>query len=178
MRRLRYQLVDVFTDQAFGGNPLAVFTQAHGLTPHVMQRIAKELNLSETTFVLPPDDPHHDCRVRIFTPAVELPMARHPTIGTAFVLAREQAAEQSNRPMRLTLEEGVGPISVSIAWQEDSPVDVHMSQPLPVFMASVARRPPLAQAGTGTSAKSAHGDGSFAVPPSTQIHHEGIVQKA
>ena len=133
MKRLRYQLVDVFTDQAFGGNPLAVFPQAYGLPPHVMQSIAKELNLSETTFVLPPDDPHHDCRVRIFTPAVELPMAGHPTIGTAFVLARAQATEQRTHPTSLTLEEGVGPISVSITWQEDSPVYVQMSQPLPVF---------------------------------------------
>ncbi|NOT54256.1 MAG: PhzF family phenazine biosynthesis protein, partial [Deltaproteobacteria bacterium] len=107
--------------------------QAQGLPPHVMQSIAKELNLSETTFVLPPDDPHHDCRVRIFTPAVELPMAGHPTIGTAFVLARAQATEQRTHPTSLTLEEGVGPISVSITWQEDSPVCVDMSQPLPVF---------------------------------------------
>lgn len=67
MRRLRYHLVDVFTNRAFGGNQLAVFTHAHDLTPQVMHMIAKELNLSETTFVLPPDDPLHDYRVRIFT---------------------------------------------------------------------------------------------------------------
>lgn len=132
MRRLHYQLVDVFTDRAFGGNPLAVFTDGQGMTLHVMQQIAKEMNLSETTFVLPPDDPQHDYRVRIFTPAVELPMAGHPTIGTAFVLAlASQAAGQ--HPTVLQLEEGVGPITVTIEWQADSPADVHMSQPLPVF---------------------------------------------
>ena len=88
MRRLHYHLVDVFTDRAFGGNPLAVVTNGRGLDTEAMQAIAKEFNLSETTFVLPPDDPRHDWRVRIFTPGSELPMAGHPTVGTAFVLAR------------------------------------------------------------------------------------------
>ena len=65
MRRLHYHRVDVFTDRAFGGNPLAVFTNGRGLNVETMQAIAKEFNLSETTFVLPPDDPKHDWRVRI-----------------------------------------------------------------------------------------------------------------
>src|SRR5215210_7929958 len=82
MRRLHYHRVDVFTDRAFGGNPLAVFTNGRGVGAETMQEIAKEFNLSETTFVLPPDDPRHDWRVRIFTPSSELPMAGHPTIGT------------------------------------------------------------------------------------------------
>ena len=77
-RKLRYSLVDVFTDCIFGGNPLAVFTNARGLTVTTMQAIANELNLSETTFVLPPDDASNDYRVRIFTPITELPMAGHP----------------------------------------------------------------------------------------------------
>jgi trans-2,3-dihydro-3-hydroxyanthranilate isomerase len=133
MKKFRYQVVDVFTSYAFGGNQLAVFTEALGLTSQVMQRIAKELNLAETTFVLPPDDPHHDYRIRIFTPAVELPMAGHPTIGTAFVLAREHVAERTSRPTVLNLEEGVGPIVVTIKWHEDSPAEIQMGQPLPVF---------------------------------------------
>src|SRR2546421_6336547 len=87
MTRYHYNLVDVFTDRAFGGNPLAVFTDARGLPPETMQAIAKELNLSESTFVLPPESSEHHFHVRIFTPAAELPMARHPTGGTAFVLA-------------------------------------------------------------------------------------------
>src|SRR2546423_11100214 len=74
MRRLHYHRVDVFTDRAFGGNPLAVCTNGRGLNVETMQAIAKEFNLSETTFVLPPDDPKHDWRVRIFTPGRELPM--------------------------------------------------------------------------------------------------------
>jgi len=89
MRELQFHLVDVFTDRPFGGNPLAVFTDGQGLSDELMQALAREMNLSESTFVLPPDDPAHDFRVRIFTPAVELPMAGHPTVGTAFVLARE-----------------------------------------------------------------------------------------
>lgn len=132
MKKFSYQLVDVFTQKAFGGNPLAVFPEAQSLTPSLMQMIAKELNLSETTFVLLPSNPHHDCCVRIFTPAVELPMAGHPTIGTAFVLALALAAK-GKRPAVLTLEEGVGPIAVMIAWQEGVPTYVQMSQPLPVF---------------------------------------------
>ena len=89
MRKLPYCLVDVFTDRPFGGNQLAVFTDARDLSPDVMQALAKELNLSETSFVLSASDPAHDYHVRIFTPAIELPMAGHPTIETAFVLAHE-----------------------------------------------------------------------------------------
>jgi len=83
MRRLHYHLVDVFTDRAFGGNPLAVVTNGRGVSGETMQAVAKEFNLSETTFVLPPDDPRHDWRVRIFTPSSELPMAGHPTVGSS-----------------------------------------------------------------------------------------------
>ena len=86
MRR-RFHTVDVFTDRAFGGNPLAVFPDARGLPAATMQAIAREFNLSETTFVLPPETPDGTRRVRIFTPTAELPFAGHPTLGTAFVLA-------------------------------------------------------------------------------------------
>jgi trans-2,3-dihydro-3-hydroxyanthranilate isomerase len=90
MTKLDYHLVDVFTDTPFGGNQLAVFTDAEGVSAELMQKIAAELKLSETTFVLPPKDEKNDYRIRIFTPAVELPMAGHPTIGTTFVLARQE----------------------------------------------------------------------------------------
>ena len=80
--------VDVFTDQRFGGNPLAVFPDARGLTSEQMQALAMEFNLSETTFVLPPDNPQHHAKVRIFTPRAELPFAGHPNVGTGYVLAR------------------------------------------------------------------------------------------
>lgn len=83
-----FQTVDVFTDRRFGGNPLAVFTDARGMTDAQMQALAREFNLSETTFVLPPEDPANTARVRIFTPANELPFAGHPNVGTGWVLAQ------------------------------------------------------------------------------------------
>jgi trans-2,3-dihydro-3-hydroxyanthranilate isomerase len=133
MRRLYYHRVDVFTDRAFGGNPLAVFTNGRGVATETMQEIAKEFNLSETTFVLPPDDPRHDWRVRIFTPGRELPMAGHPTIGTSFVLAREHLIRRDGDETTITLEEGVGPVPVRIEFRGGEPVYAEMSQPLPTF---------------------------------------------
>ena len=133
MRKLHYHRVDVFTDRAFGGNPLAVFPNGRGLSTELMQEIAKEFNLSETTFVLPPDDPKHDWRVRIFTPMNELPMAGHPTVGTSFVLAREHLIEPGEPETNITLEEGVGPVPVRVEFREGQPVYAEMSQPLPTF---------------------------------------------
>ena len=83
-----YETVDVFTDRPFGGNQLAVFTDARGLSDAQMQSLAAEMNYSETTFVLPPDDPANDARVRIFHRTAEMPFAGHPNVGTACVLAR------------------------------------------------------------------------------------------
>src|SRR5471032_3217682 len=83
----RYITVDVFTDRAFGGNPLAVVLDAGGLSTAQMQAIATEFNYAETTFVLPPRDNANDAQVRIFTVYTELPFAGHPNVGTAFVLA-------------------------------------------------------------------------------------------
>lgn len=110
--RYRFLTCDVFTDRRFGGNPLAVVTDAVGLDDARMQAIAREFNLSETTFVLPPSDPRHAARVRIFTPGGELPFAGHPTVGTAYVLARIGAIPPAATQVRF--EEGVGPVPVSI----------------------------------------------------------------
>lgn len=133
MRELHYQLVDVFTQQQFGGNPLAVFTDGRGVSEALMQSIARELNLSEVTFVLPPDDPAHDCRVRIFTPARELPMAGHPTVGTAYVLARAGRTSVRDGEATLTFEEGVGPIPVTLTMRDGQPQMIWMQQPTPTF---------------------------------------------
>jgi trans-2,3-dihydro-3-hydroxyanthranilate isomerase len=132
-KKLSYHILDVFTDRAFGGNPLAVFLEAEGLSDATMQSIAKELNLSETTFVLPPQDNANDFKLRIFTPVAELPMAGHPTIGTAFVLAREGLVRRDDSETMITFEEGVGPIPVLIMWKEDAPDFVEMQQPRPEF---------------------------------------------
>jgi trans-2,3-dihydro-3-hydroxyanthranilate isomerase len=104
------RVVDVFTDKPLSGNQLAVVLDARGLSTKTMQRIAREMNFSETTFVLPPDDPAHAARVRIFAPTFEMRFAGHPTIGTAWVLADEGLVP--NRAAEFVLEELVGPISV------------------------------------------------------------------
>ena len=133
---LRYHLLDVFTNQRFGGNPLAVFTDPPlDLCPTSMQAIAKELNLSETTFVFPPQDAANDLQVRIFTPAAELPMAGHPTVGTAWLLARLGMIGNVGGSKTIIFEEGVGPIEVTIqADAAGKPDRVLMSQPLPEFL--------------------------------------------
>lgn len=133
MRKLHYFLVDVFTDRPFGGNPLAVFTDARDLSPSLMQALAKELNLSETTFVFPANDPAHDYHVRIFTPAVELPIAGHPTIGTAFVLAHEHYIQISEAETTVLFEEGIGVIPVTLTPKQGHLHSIEMSQPLPTF---------------------------------------------
>ncbi len=103
--------LDVFTDTRFGGNPLAVFPDARGLSDGDMQALAREFNLSETTFVLPPADPANTARVRIFTPAYELPFAGHPNVGTGYVLAR-QGRDTSGL---LRFEEPAGLVEVTVA---------------------------------------------------------------
>lgn len=107
-----YRVVDVFTQHALEGNPLAVFTDASGIEPATMQRIARELNLCETTFILPPT--RGDClaRVRIFTPAKEMPFAGHPTIGTSFVLLNEGRVAPTTGGF--SLEENIGPVAVRV----------------------------------------------------------------
>jgi trans-2,3-dihydro-3-hydroxyanthranilate isomerase len=105
----RFIIADVFTDEPFSGNQLGVFPQAQGLSDRAMQAIARELNFAETTFVLPPRDPRHTCRVRIFTPKSEMQFAGHPTVGTAAVLAHLRKAEGI-----LVLEEGIGPVEVEV----------------------------------------------------------------
>ena len=104
----RYVTVDVFTDQAFGGNPLAVVLDAGGLSTAQMQAIATEFNYSETTFVLPPRDSANDAQVRIFTVRSEIPFAGHPNVGTAFVLAMQA----TRSPARLLFEEKAGLVPV------------------------------------------------------------------
>ena len=122
MMRHRYLTVDVFTDRRFGGNQLAVFPDAREIPDALMQPIAREFNYSETTFVLPPTDSRHTRRVRIFTPASELPFAGHPTIGTAHVLAAVGAVPLDGDEQRITLEEGVGPVPVTIRLEGGKPV--------------------------------------------------------
>jgi len=155
-RSYRYLHYDVFTDHLFAGNQLAVVLDGRGLSDDTMQAIAKEMNFSETTFVLPPDRPNTDARMRIFTPSEELPIAGHPTIGTAFALARTGVAERGREAFVFGC--GIGPVPVALTWSGDDLSFVWMSQPLPVFgepipdpsRAAVALSlSPAAVAGTG-----------------------------
>ena len=125
MRRFRYVLADVFTDRPLEGNQLAVFTDARDLTGEEMQQVAREMNLSETVFVLPPSLEDADVRIRIFTPGNELPFAGHPTLGAAFVLGGPL------QRIVIRIETGVGVIPVEL--QRDGPQIVFglMEQPIP-----------------------------------------------
>src|SRR2546423_6844083 len=113
-KRYSYITVDVFTDRAFAGNPLAVVTDASGLTPEQMQAIAAEFNYSESTFVLPPDDPAHTAKVRIFNRTSEMPFAGHPNVGTAFALALLAEREGRTLASPVTFEELAGLVPVEI----------------------------------------------------------------
>jgi trans-2,3-dihydro-3-hydroxyanthranilate isomerase len=102
-----FLLVDVFTEHAFSGNQLAVFCDAREIDPAHMQPFARELNFSETVFVLPPEDPANTARLRIFTPEAEVPFAGHPVIGTAFALDRMRDDLRNDEDLRFEVEAGV-----------------------------------------------------------------------
>ena len=124
MATFRYVVCDVFTDRPLAGNQLAVFTDARGIEPEVMQDLARELKFSETVFVLPSEGDGH-ARIRIFTPAVEIPFAGHPTLGTAFVLGA---------PLQLDgirLETGAGVVPVTLERDGSRIVFGRMVQPIP-----------------------------------------------
>ncbi len=132
MRKISYFLVDVFTKTPFGGNQLAVIPNGHLVREEEMPLVAREFNLSETTFIFPPASKNHHAKVRIFTPGRELPFAGHPTLGTAFILANELNALSADEHT-IWLEEGVGPIRVDISTQADASQLLVMSQPAPTF---------------------------------------------
>jgi trans-2,3-dihydro-3-hydroxyanthranilate isomerase len=127
----RFIQLDVFTGEPFAGNPLAVFPEAEGLTDEQMMKIAREMNLSETVFVLPPRDDKTLRRLRIFTPAREIPFAGHPVVGTWNALAREGVVplpESGDGWTRIHHEVGIGVLPVDIEFREGGPVKVVMTQ--------------------------------------------------
>ena len=126
MPTLEYLHLDVFTDRRFEGNQLAVFLDGRGLSPGTMQTIAREMNFSESTFILPAERTDTDVRMRIFTPGVELPMAGHPTIGSTFALAHTQVIAPGRDHFVFGL--GVGPTRVELAWQDGALSFARMDQ--------------------------------------------------
>ena len=131
MSQYRFTQLDVFTDQPFCGNPLAVFPDAEGLSDEQMQQIAREMNLSETVFVLPPEDDAALRRLRIFTPTSELPFAGHPVVGTWYCLAAEGVVplpENGNGSTTVKQEVGIGVLPVEIEFEDGEPSRVVMTQ--------------------------------------------------
>jgi trans-2,3-dihydro-3-hydroxyanthranilate isomerase len=140
----RYVIVDVFTDRALAGNQLAVFTDARGLDTETMQALAREINFSESTFVLTPENGGH-AKIRIFTPVTELPFAGHPTLGTAFVLGGPLQREE------LHLETGRGIVPVRLEREEGRLVFGRMEQPIPSVEPYQAERALLSALGVDRS---------------------------
>jgi trans-2,3-dihydro-3-hydroxyanthranilate isomerase len=122
-----YYWLDVFTQQVFGGNQLAVFPEAQGLSDAQMQQIAREFNISETVFLFPAETPTATRRARIFTPGRELPFAGHPTIGAVHVLATMGRGPHTSPPRQVVLEELVGPVPVSIQEQSGGALFIQLS---------------------------------------------------
>ncbi len=125
----RFVTGDVFTDVPFGGNQLAVFPDARGLTTAQMQAITREFNFSESTFVLPPEDPAHTKRVRIFTPGAEMPFAGHPTVGTAHILAALGEIALTGDETRIVFGLGAGPTPVLIRSRGGVPTFCQLTAP-------------------------------------------------
>ena len=145
MRRFRYVVCDVFTDVPLAGNQLAVFTDARDLDELTMQALAKEMNFAESVFVLPPSSDDADVRIRIFTPARELPFAGHPTLGSAFVLGGPLSK------IVIRLETGAGVVPVTL--ERDGPRIVfgRMEQPIPRWEPVADPQPIFAALGVGGS---------------------------
>ncbi len=140
----RYVICDVFTRTRFGGNQLAVVPDARGLSDRQMQQIAREFNFSETTFVLPPER-GHDRRVRIFTPAAEVPFAGHPNIGTAFVLAATGAFGAVDAPRTVTFEERAGLVPITVR-RRDGTIWCELSAPERLSLGATVSAASLASA--------------------------------
>jgi trans-2,3-dihydro-3-hydroxyanthranilate isomerase len=142
--RRPYLHYDVFTGEPLTGNQLAVFPDGRDLAPERMQAIAREMAFSETTFVLPPEQPGTDARMRIFTPGAELPMAGHPTIGSAFALAH--AGVIARDTARWVFGLGVGPTPVDLEWRDGRLRFAWMTQLNPAFEVPLDARAPVAAA--------------------------------
>ncbi|QKQ48357.1 MULTISPECIES: PhzF family phenazine biosynthesis protein [Achromobacter] len=162
--RYRYVTADVFTRDAYGGNPLAVVLDAQGLDGAQMQRIAREFNYSETSFVLPPEDVAHTARVRIFTPDREVPFAGHPNVGTAVVLAREWQAAGRPVPETFVFEEAAGLVRIALRSGEQGVDGARLRAPQP-----------LSRGGTASAAAAARALGLEPADIDTSSHPPQVV---
>jgi trans-2,3-dihydro-3-hydroxyanthranilate isomerase len=142
--KYRFHTCDVFTDTRFGGNPLAVLTHAEGLSDDQMQRVAREFNFSETTFVFPPEA-GHTRSVRVFTPATEVPFAGHPNVGTAFVLAATGELGAISSSLTVSFEEKAGLVPVTIH-STDGGFACELAAPQPLVLGETIDVPLVASA--------------------------------
>ncbi|VDC32954.1 PhzF family phenazine biosynthesis protein [Pseudogemmobacter humi] len=143
---IAFHTLDVFTETPFSGNPLAVVPDAGGLSTAQMQTIAREFNLSETIFVMPPRDPAHSARVRIFFPTAEIPFAGHPTIGCAILLA--EMAHEGDFATTITLEEEAGLVPVAVT-REGGRIIAELTAPVLPYPAGPAPEAQLLAAALG-----------------------------
>ena len=143
-RAYRYVHLDVFTDRRLQGNQLLVYVDPSGLDTDTMQTLTRESNYSENTFVLPPEQPGTNYRVRIFTRTAETPFAGHPTIGTAFALAHTGALKPGQA--RTTFGLGVGPTNIDLEWKDGTLAFAWMTQQTPTFGKTIADAAALAAA--------------------------------
>ena len=141
----RYFLLDVFTDSRYGGNQLAIFPEGQFVRKPLMARIARELQLSETVFVVPPSKKEHHFKMKIFTPTMELPTAGHPTIGTAFFMVRHIPFDEEASSLDLLIEQQVGTIRASVSLEEGAPIFSDMLMPRPEFMDTFKERKEFAE---------------------------------
>ena len=130
--RYRFFIVDVFTQRAFGGNQLAVLPDARGLSGEQMQAIAREFNFSESTFVLPPQDPANTRQVRIFSPFHEMPFAGHPNVGTAFALVACGDVTGEGPGITLQFEEIAGLVAMRVDLRDGKPQRAELTAPKPL----------------------------------------------
>jgi len=146
----QFVIADVFSSTPFGGNQLAVFTDARGLSTRAMQALAREINFAESTFVLPPEDPRHAIRLRIFTPMAEVPFAGHPNVGSAVVLASLDRIAAGVERAEVVFGEGVGPVGIQVERRRDgtyarlireAPVERPASPPDPAAAAAALSLP-------------------------------------
>ena len=144
--QVAFEQVDVFTDRPFTGNALCVVSDGAGLSPEQMQAIAREMNLSETTFVLPPTDPHAAYWMRIFTPAKEIPFAGHPSVGTAYVMASAGRFPLREPVTRIYQQVGIGTLPLDIEVSGGKPGRVVMTQGKPTFGAVLRDVAPFSEA--------------------------------
>lgn len=140
-----YFLLDVFTGSRYGGNQLAIFPEGKFIEESLMKKIARELQLSETVFILPPIDKNNDFRMRIFTPQMELPTAGHPTIGSSFFMVRYINFDENRTTLNVSIEQKIGTIKSSIELDKGIPVFSSMIQPLPQYIKQLTDRSSFAE---------------------------------